>query len=177
MEKAKGISSLIEAVDPEDSEKLAEIDARVEAYLSGSKFEKLAGTSLTGEKQYQCDNQSRHSFRGYTRSRDALKAIRPEGWCLERVQTDDRLGYSFILTKMNAIGWGAHIKTPDFKWFKTEELAELHAIIQAIEYEGERTGRVHPYTPKPVLTQTIIFLGVILLRINHLVRNITTRWV
>lgn len=122
MTDAQTILRLIEAVDREDSEKLDEIDVRVWFFVREE--DPIKGQTWKGPKPPE-----------FSRSRDALKAIRPEGWCLERVQTDDRLGYSFILTKMNAIGWGAHIKTPDFKWFKTEELAELHAIIQAIEYE------------------------------------------
>lgn len=61
----------------------------------------------------------------YSRSRDALKAIRPEGWWFEVWQHPD--------------GWRAALaKGP--VWFcaskqKTECLAELHVIIQAIAFE------------------------------------------
>jgi len=64
----------------------------------------------------------------YTRSRDALKSIRPDGW--------------FSVDENAAKGWQASINQPDTteQYFyitrlPTEELAELHIIIQAKAHE------------------------------------------
>lgn len=64
----------------------------------------------------------------YTRSRDALKSIRPEGW-------------GFSISHLNAVVAYRINDTGGFDYalqtqkLPTEELAELHAIIQAIEWE------------------------------------------
>src|ERR1700730_10498121 len=70
-------------------------------------------------------------LRKYTRSRDALRAIRPEGWHTYAVNVGDATydaywGYACQIE-------GDQIRTSGT--LPTEELAELHAIIQAIEYE------------------------------------------
>ena len=80
----------------------------------------------------------------YTRSRDALKAIRPEGWSPIGYGYDKEIGHF-------AGGWSYSLYkvTPDFKLRttvnianqKSEELAELHAIIQAVEYERKNIGK------------------------------------
>ena len=67
----------------------------------------------------------------YTRSRDALKQIRPDGkimWCFFENYPEGARARAEIFHDHgdNPIQTG---------WFPTEELAELHAIIQAIEYE------------------------------------------
>lgn len=94
------ILKMIETVSPDDTEKLDEIDARVWVclHLQGD-----FNISINGGIIYYRHNSwpedartiLQHPFQNpeYTRSRDALKAIRPEG------------------------------------------LAELHAILQAIEFE------------------------------------------
>lgn len=106
MSDAKNILSLIESVDPSDTAKLDEIDRAVDNYLSNS------GSVLSKQ---------------YTRSRDALKAIRPEG-CVLSIQTS---GTCAIWYKSNPF----HADSNFVGEGKTEELAELHAIIQAIDYE------------------------------------------
>jgi hypothetical protein len=84
-------------------------------------------------------------IRRYTRSRDALKAIRPKKWCftVRGLQYNKKSFASAISQEYTeADDWGEGIisKVPvEFAIeCATEELAELHAIIQAIEYERER---------------------------------------
>ncbi len=112
---AAEILKLIETVDPADSAGMDEIDAAVADYLG-----------------------LRYAPVEYTRSRDALKAVRPEGWYVGGIydanatgQYDD--GYYFILR--NKLKTGEVARHQLAYRMPTEELAELHAIIQAIEYE------------------------------------------
>lgn len=133
------ILKMIEEVDPEDSEKLDEIDARVWCYLDGCVFAGVKHDRIYAiHPKTQCEDEI---FNGvctlrYTRSRDVLKAIRPEGW-LVSVTPDIEYDWSGFK------GWDASIQSerkcfqvvPDVDALPTEELAELHAIIQAIEYE------------------------------------------
>jgi hypothetical protein len=154
---AKQILTLIESVDPSDTAKLDEIEARVCEYLGGfsyfqskhgcysvtvkgdeySKYWPHSGAydgycQHTGKKKKfpEAFPYSQFKYDGhlecpeYTRSRDALKAIRPEGW-------------DFTISTQYKICWGqkGQDKTLNYVWSKTEELAELHAIIQAIEYD------------------------------------------
>lgn len=121
MTEAKKILELIEAVDPQDSEALDEIDKLADTYVHGPQ----------PEPPY-----IRLAFYSYCRSRDALKAIRPEGW---RFQVNYRGG-----TRLNEIEFYVHARylnhtdrTVGGHTLPTEELAELHAIIQAIAYERE----------------------------------------
>jgi len=68
-----------------------------------------------------------------TRSRDALKAIRPEGYTL-RLHYEHREvpeGYCAVIEN-DSFAFDSYM---DAHPLPTEELAELHAIIQAIEYE------------------------------------------
>ena len=128
---AKKILELIESVDPSDVAALDEIDARVWIYLN----QKDAGVMrfLNGTETQNIEYVKRLIRHGcaYTRSRDALKAIRPEGW----VPYD--CGYRFLTE-----WWVFELMSEDTEnqyrgRAKTEELAELHAIIQAIEYERQ----------------------------------------
>lgn len=112
METAQEILKLIEAVDPSDTAKLDEIDARVACLLQDHVYGSEAARFLL------------KAFPQYTRSRDALKAIRPEGWAILIVQFEN-----LFVCDMT------HAKHFVGKKLPTEELAELHAIIQAIEYE------------------------------------------
>ena len=99
------ILKLIEEVDPKDTAKLDEIDARVYEFLDFP------------DSNIGCPE--------YTRSRDALKAIRPEGWRVFNLSEGTM--FEFDLGKTNArVFRGLAI---------TEELAELAAILQAINYE------------------------------------------
>lgn len=132
MTDAQTILKLIETVDPNDTAKLDEIDARVqclverEDYLSHhidhNGFHATVSCSLEG-------GFSTIWPRRYTRSRDALKTIRPKGWDIK------------ITTHQNSDAWMVFLdgSRNDYRcasaWLPTEELAELYAIIQAIEYE------------------------------------------
>jgi hypothetical protein len=118
---ADTILKMIENVDPADRDKLDEIDQTVCDYLG-----KLA-----------------RPLPRYTRSRDALKAIRPAGWQFELVW----------ISKQECIGYNGHDKylarlvhadtTKQAVYYHhrhSEELAELHAIIQVIAYERAQGG-------------------------------------
>lgn len=157
---AQQILKMIEEVSPDDVAGLDEIDARVWCYLGGEswgavepvKFISFGDYCFDSELLYPTKSVLTFSFKGkypheteyrdvierttltkrYTRSRDALKAIRPDchvfyltkigdNWTCDipKIETTDEQGqYCF------AIGFG-----------KSEYLAELHAIIQAIDYE------------------------------------------
>ncbi|TDE17739.1 hypothetical protein [Dyadobacter psychrotolerans] len=67
----------------------------------------------------------------YTRSRDTLKAIRPEGWTF-RIFQDMNLKWQACLYKTGSAFFGGMTI-----WFPTEELAELHTVIQAIAHERQ----------------------------------------
>ena len=114
---------LIENVDPQDTGAMDEID-----YLTWCFVEEMEPVSPASD----------YGFIGlkYTRSRDALKAIRPEGWSI------DACGISFYSGGYFCNMWRHSDKFmvesepfPDPRRVGTEELAELHAIIQAIEHE------------------------------------------
>lgn len=114
----KKILELIENVDPNDADALDEIDARVACWLNGHEYNKSMIAYYIGAD--------------YTRSRDSLKAIRPEGWGIMLVpwtkNGQDINSYTATLT---------HPEHDPFFTYqaKPEELAELHAIIQAIAFD------------------------------------------
>ena len=126
---AKEILKLIENVDPKDNDALDEIDAKTDAFVKKLLFEQMApdwwdertpaywspGTTALHERCYA---------RKYTRSRDALKAIRPERRNTFKITYHIDGGYTCFCNRL-------------FKYpiLPTEELAELHAIIQAVAYE------------------------------------------
>lgn len=123
------ILKMIETVSPDDTVKLDEIDARVQCFLHpcrpdwiGYEDGMAVVTSPHGGKIRLIKAKE------YTRSRDALKAIRPEGW-----------DFIDVSGGFNHNAWTCQINMGPFTTEKqtlpTEELAELHAIIQAIAYE------------------------------------------
>ena len=139
MTQASEILELIENVDPEDSEALDEIDGYVTSYI----FEQELKLKPPPPKQDShrlsmahidyarwCAGDVPYGYREYTRSRDALKSIRPD-W-----------GYEMYYQHMsNSVGFWCNLETYKQSFtspvLPTEELAELHAIIQAIEYERQ----------------------------------------
>lgn len=160
MSQHKEILRLIETVDPKDTAKLDEIDARVHEYLGEFKWWKSKHNCYNldikgeyGSKQYPyhqaysgyCPETGKKkkfpeefpyaSVRyeigcpSYTISRDALKAIRPEGWC---PGVWVYCGGSRCI--ISGYPQGQLIEC-DSGICKNEELAELHAIIQAIAHE------------------------------------------
>lgn len=120
MTTAKEILELIEAVDPKDAVKMGEIDKRASSYV-------IFKQGVAGH--WLCDPPK------LTSSRDALKAIRPEGWTFQMFANSESgdLEYFGQLTRDNPY---AEFTSPDMP---TEELAELHAIIQSIEYERTKS--------------------------------------
>jgi hypothetical protein len=133
---AKETLQMIETVSPDDTAKLDVIDARVWCWLNGKNFYKDGNLNCWWDESRVSPWQARwlveyledENWR-YTRSRDALKAIRPEGWQFCVTNYDD--GQAEIITYHA----GELVGEIGQKWLPTEELAELHAIIQAIEYE------------------------------------------
>jgi hypothetical protein len=148
MTDVKTILDMIESVSPEDYSPLDEIDCRVWCYLHGYKFGRMVdeetypwekpnfyaiaadGSEIEIDKH--CCSEYSMTAESYTRSRDVLKAIRPEGWCLETVQDYGSGIWACQLTKASdvRISFSSTIGAA-----KTEELAEIHAILQAIEWE------------------------------------------
>lgn len=142
--EAQIILDMIEAVDPADTAKLDEIDSRADAYVRRLTFVAHEASSFGGlSYKYKCDDPPPKTQYGcawavavprYTRSRDALKAIRPEGWWFDIENYGDTEAMCTATMKNRNLDI-----VLDSDELPTEELAELHAIIQAIAYErGEQ---------------------------------------
>lgn len=127
---------MIEEVDPLDTMKLDEIDAMVWCWLNP------LGKVKDGKWCLSIPNIDNEFVKmnnclwcgiipEYTRSRDALKAIRPDGW---EFKFDSDCGNN-ICAMWRGIDDGVKIKEILSKFLPTEELAEIHAILQAINYE------------------------------------------
>lgn len=125
MTEAQTILKMIAEVDPADTGRLDEIDLAVGKYIGGNEIIVfLLEKAPSGIEK---------PLRQYTRSRDALKAIRPDGYVFQTsgiVQDNHgKLEWSFNwITK-------DYFMCEDTPFFPTEELAELHAIIQAKEHD------------------------------------------
>lgn len=138
MTEAQKILDLIETVDPADSEALDEIDARVWCWLNGEEFD--------FDPKWAKTWRQKNRPQPYTCSRDSLKSIRPEGWkftvrpvCAVEPWT---LRYFCscckpVWDKEKNVREDIHHIYDANKSLPTEELAELHAIISAIQYERE----------------------------------------
>jgi hypothetical protein len=134
VDDAQAILKLIEEVDPADTAKLDEIDARVEGFI---RYLPAVRTTHPKEPPWLIEGHSvRYSPKPYTRSRDALKSIRPVGyWSVAEPFSDYggvAVGESF---EGKCESNGMLFDTTDIDPLPTEELAELHAIIQAIGHE------------------------------------------
>lgn len=138
--QAQHILAMIESVSPNDTAKLDEIDARVWAYLT-LPIDGLTVSFNGGSVYYRYAAWPKdaytvlhHSFQHdkYTRIRDALKAIRPEG-CEFAAAPVFGSGYVCNLFTSENDGFSSGV-------LPTEELAELHAIIQAIAYTRAQAG-------------------------------------
>lgn len=141
MTDAKTILQMIEEVNPGDEAKLDEIDARVACYLNTTYEQNFISMCTRGNGVgFVFDYVDLKGERGrrdqnlcvrYTRSRDWLKKIRPEwdikifnwGYTNKKAVCDIANG--------KGVGFTSGIQ-------QTEELAELHAIIQSIEWERGR---------------------------------------
>ncbi len=145
MTPAEKLLKMIEDVDPDDSDTLDEIDARFWCFSNGEVFEKAkrkyVGSAL-GDciciNFYHPDAGHGNGFTTireyYTRSRDVLKAARLKDWTYSSHQ--NRKGFEYP-----KLGWvvslGSVCRSPILP---TEELAELHAIIQAKEWDKENAN-------------------------------------
>lgn len=120
---------LIETVDPSDTAKLNEIDYRFFCWLQEIPFTESVAS---GHK--------RDLINRYTRSRDALKAIRPKGSSYECNAVMGGKFWASIYFQYAMADTGDYDSTV-FESFHmpTEELAELHAILQAIAWERKET--------------------------------------
>ena len=118
------ILTLLEAVDDNTTdETLDEIDAQFWCLRKGLEFMYADDEYV----EYMCPLENTQHTALFsikcTRSRDALKAVRLKGWF---IHVD---AFSESLSEFSARGWsGAHIvNTP---MLHTEEIAELHALVQ-----------------------------------------------
>ena len=119
------ILKMIEAVDPTYTAKLDEIDSLNWFWLEHGA---LPVTGWFRDFKKEPWGGKRH-----TRSRDALKAVRPKGWLVKINQFNEQ--------NTCEIWKGGHAFDAAYNYFgsgATEELAELHAIIQAIAYERKQ---------------------------------------
>ncbi len=148
MTPAQTMLKMIEEVDPSDTAKLDEIDARVWCYLNNYEFLNWIVDNYYNSKSKKVifEKDGKVKFHGFsknkigrhkvfntqlTRSRDALKSIRPEGWTFQA-------WHPFPSPTAYCQAWKVISGGPEIKGYsKTEELAELHAIIQAIEWERD----------------------------------------
>lgn len=142
MTEAQAILKMIEDVSPDDADTLDEIDARVWCWRGVQGFdENRFRFDLTfdrmrndkGDGYYYCNGRNNRKLAPkYTRSRDALKSIRPEGWSYsvfhENLSPDNCIRVTRL--EKDGVTFENCVAT-----IATEELAELHAIIQAIEWE------------------------------------------
>ena len=136
MTTAKEILTLIENVDPSDSDALNEIDARVWCFKNNKNYnyyepyrnDETGRTQwiviTTREKHTKQEKAMNAEF--YTRSRDARRSITPNDFIYVPTVLDNGL----------IVGSNQHgdFETPPFE---DEDRPELHAIVQAIEWERE----------------------------------------
>jgi hypothetical protein len=144
MTEAETILKMIETVDPYDTAKLDEIDALVWCYLKNVHFVEHGKNHLKFKSDKHLDHEEYYysitrnsNIPQYTRSRDALKAIRPE-----KVSCTITTYPSMWHAQCTANYWLNGTKSFDEHYtfvspdtLPTEELAELHAVIQAIAHE------------------------------------------
>lgn len=159
MAEAQTILKMIEEAAPDDTDTLDEIDARVWCFLNNIPWSRIGRSyddAPYAEEWFYFDklkspfNRTKGLSTKYTRSRDALKSIRPEGWVFNSrsVRGFDPYSYKFTTSGFKPV-WDRekqiredihHIYKPGLS-LPTEELAELHAIIQAIDYERQNDDR------------------------------------
>lgn len=132
------ILKMIEAVDPKDKTRLDEINSHVWCLLNGHEYTE----ALRDHTLYKASH--RGAIEKYCTSRDALKQIRPEGSYkimnysnMPHIKNGTVYDYPGVwegrwFSKKEYEGGYKEIASPHLS---TEELAELHAIIQAIAYE------------------------------------------
>lgn len=136
-DEAQAILKMIEEVSPDDTAKLEEIDARVFCFIHdlgpltyvGHRFDAVR-MSVQVKFLFPDGSKGAENIVKFTRDRNALKAIRPEGWRFNYARVDG--GWTVRGHKDLGVKGMARIVTV---FHTEEELAELHAIIQAIAHE------------------------------------------
>jgi len=151
----KQILKLIESVDPKDNATLDEIDARVYCYC-GASLSPLSFKSISDgryrvkylESSYKSSMDGQWISHGeedlcdlpnYTRSRDSLKEIRPEGLAFSVVGRIDGSACYRLVSLVTAESDPRLVRGFDSPYLPTEELAELWAILSAIQHERDNT--------------------------------------
>lgn len=149
---AEDILKMIEVVDPNDTYLLDEIDARIWCWINNARFKRMLSNKyptlqpnkFSFYKNGTLDTKLIVYEYKYTRSRDVLKSMRPNDW---KFTVDHRIGngkdrfkeWRFCGHAWKHIGeydkFGTIYYYTDKNFLPTEELAELHAIIQAIELD------------------------------------------
>ncbi len=133
MTDAEKILEMIETVDPADTAKMDEIDARVFCYITEYTYVSSSGKRVLCNPVKIMDDICHEAcivYDEFTRSRDSLKAIRPNSY----------LSGSLPSWKNGELEFRGFCENQKYCFdtpfrILTEELAELHCIIQAIEYE------------------------------------------
>ena len=121
------ILKLIEEVDPNDTAKLDQIDANVWLYITRypgnfSRLYSYPGTPYSWMLKNSQGDEFLQIGTKYTRSRDALKSIRPAGWFPD-------------VRSMSPIEYVVFNGKEPIDYLPTEKLAELYATIQDIADE------------------------------------------
>lgn len=140
MTTAKELLSMIEAVKPDDTEGLLEINAHTECFLEGLKYQSHQIVCPRMKKTIQINHEDGTHYSGlfFSHDRNALKAIRPEGWLFGSkalLLSGERVAYEAWADKFLC----RYVESP---LLPTAELSELHAIIQAIEWERNNNKEV-----------------------------------
>jgi hypothetical protein len=133
MTDARKILEMIENVAVDDVAALDEIDARVWCSIYGEEY---VGRNVSGKECFRnryngMTPTAARRARKYTRSRDALKAIRPDSWVMN-VSPMRTSGMSVCGYIASISLYPTYLDT--IKILPTEELAELHAILQALDH-------------------------------------------
>lgn len=142
MSDAEIILKLIEEVSPDDTVKLGEIDMEAFRYITG--YSEGFECGAQRGRWYACEDNPDpvigfdwRPIPQYTRSRDALKSIRPTGFTWAADFSVDPRGFPEYGGSFSFMKGGERF----FGKGTTEELAELHAIIQAIEHDRTHLDR------------------------------------
>lgn len=128
IEEIKNILTLIEGVDPDDTAKCDEINARVWCDDSGYIFGGMDDQTIIHYrgmcvKHYVCNT---HNMPNYTHSVDHCLSIKDDGWIIKCVRQDTkRKGWICSLRRTSDL----HIV--NCLWKPTISLGLLHAIMQS----------------------------------------------
>jgi len=131
MTDARKILEMIENVAVDDVAALDEIDARVFCYVRKVEFISSGPRAFKYESMAGGRDISSRYMQRFSRSRDALKAIRPDSWVMN-VSPMRTSGMSVCGYIASISLYPTYLDT--IKILPTEELAELHAILQALDH-------------------------------------------